>query len=394
MRGPVRVAADALPAGAAAHQPAVRGAASRSRRQTTPGRRPPERAGRPWCPHPTAAARAPPRLPVAPGGLRPTSRLTTAAPAMPRHVSGKGWPAGCHLADSATALRQRSCTIWQAPWSKRSDPSSGLYGVTISEAMWCRFWLVPALLVALAVPVAADNRDDAIAQLEFGIARRPARTLERGCVSVAEGRRARSRRTRPPGTTSASASSSSAASTTRGKPTRRHSRWIRATRSSATTTICSGKSMTARTVVAIGSLTLALVSAGCLKFYEVPVEIPIQAKIDVARFQRVLIAGFLSGRNQDDRSKHRDGAAASQPAPHQAGSARHRFGCALARRRSRPAAGRRYGRRAGLEGRRAEDQERRRPQGLRADFLGHRVLEEPGERVRQPAHRHRVGAVR
>jgi hypothetical protein len=53
--------------------------------------------------------------------------------------------------------------------------------------------------------------------------------------------------------------------------------------------------MTARTVVAIGSLTLALVSAGCLKFYEVPVEIPIQAKIDVARFERVLIAGFLSG---------------------------------------------------------------------------------------------------
>jgi Flp pilus assembly protein TadD len=36
--------------------------------------------------------------------------------------------------------------------------------------MRCRLWLVPALLVGLAVPVAADNRDDAIAQVEFGIA--------------------------------------------------------------------------------------------------------------------------------------------------------------------------------------------------------------------------------
>lgn len=53
--------------------------------------------------------------------------------------------------------------------------------------------------------------------------------------------------------------------------------------------------MTAKTVVAISSLTLALGSAGCLRYYEVPVEVPIQAKIDVSRFQRVLIAGFLSG---------------------------------------------------------------------------------------------------
>jgi hypothetical protein len=53
--------------------------------------------------------------------------------------------------------------------------------------------------------------------------------------------------------------------------------------------------MTVRTAAAIGSLALAIGSAGCMKFYEVPVEIPIQAKIDVTRFQRVLIAGFLSG---------------------------------------------------------------------------------------------------
>jgi hypothetical protein len=53
--------------------------------------------------------------------------------------------------------------------------------------------------------------------------------------------------------------------------------------------------MTARTVVATSSLALALVSSGCLKFYEIAVETPIQAKIDVSTFQRVLIAGFLTG---------------------------------------------------------------------------------------------------
>lgn len=53
--------------------------------------------------------------------------------------------------------------------------------------------------------------------------------------------------------------------------------------------------MTAKTVVAISSLAVALTSAGCLSFYEIPVETPIQAKIDVTAFQRVLIAGFLTG---------------------------------------------------------------------------------------------------
>jgi hypothetical protein len=53
--------------------------------------------------------------------------------------------------------------------------------------------------------------------------------------------------------------------------------------------------MTVKTVVAIGSLGAALASAGCLSFYEIPVEIPIQSKIDVTSFQRVLIAGFVTG---------------------------------------------------------------------------------------------------
>ncbi len=54
--------------------------------------------------------------------------------------------------------------------------------------------------------------------------------------------------------------------------------------------------MTVRTVVAIASFGVALAStAGCLAFYEIPIEIPIQAKIDVSAFDRVLVAGFLSG---------------------------------------------------------------------------------------------------
>jgi hypothetical protein len=53
--------------------------------------------------------------------------------------------------------------------------------------------------------------------------------------------------------------------------------------------------MTVRTVAAIASVGLALGTFGCMNFYEVPVEIPIQAKLDVSTFKRVLVAGFLSG---------------------------------------------------------------------------------------------------
>jgi hypothetical protein len=53
--------------------------------------------------------------------------------------------------------------------------------------------------------------------------------------------------------------------------------------------------MTVRTAAAIVSLSAALISAGCLSFSEISVETPIQAKIDITAFQRVLVAGFLSG---------------------------------------------------------------------------------------------------
>jgi len=57
--------------------------------------------------------------------------------------------------------------------------------------------------------------------------------------------------------------------------------------------------MTARTVAAIASLTMALGASSCLKFYDVGIETPIQAKLDVSSFQRVLVLGFLSGGSKD-----------------------------------------------------------------------------------------------
>jgi hypothetical protein len=53
--------------------------------------------------------------------------------------------------------------------------------------------------------------------------------------------------------------------------------------------------MTARTAGAIASLILTAGAAGCVTFLEIPVETPVQAKINVANFQRVLVAGFLGG---------------------------------------------------------------------------------------------------
>jgi hypothetical protein len=53
--------------------------------------------------------------------------------------------------------------------------------------------------------------------------------------------------------------------------------------------------MIARTAAAIVSATLAIGSIACMGFYEIPIETPIQAKLDVTAFQRVLIVGFLAG---------------------------------------------------------------------------------------------------
>jgi hypothetical protein len=56
--------------------------------------------------------------------------------------------------------------------------------------------------------------------------------------------------------------------------------------------------MTARSAAATASLAF-LCASGCTNFYEVPIETPIQAKLDVSAFRRVLIAGFISGGTDD-----------------------------------------------------------------------------------------------
>jgi hypothetical protein len=56
--------------------------------------------------------------------------------------------------------------------------------------------------------------------------------------------------------------------------------------------------MTARAVL-ISSLAAAALTAACTNYYEIPIETPIRPKLDVSAFQRVLVAGFLSGGNED-----------------------------------------------------------------------------------------------
>lgn len=50
-----------------------------------------------------------------------------------------------------------------------------------------------------------------------------------------------------------------------------------------------------------GSLLLVLVGAlaGCTSYYEIPIETPVQPKLDISQFQRVFVAGFVAGGNDD-----------------------------------------------------------------------------------------------
>jgi hypothetical protein len=59
--------------------------------------------------------------------------------------------------------------------------------------------------------------------------------------------------------------------------------------------------MTARQRKTVSSLLLALVGAlaGCTSYFEIPIETPIQPKLDIGSFQRVLVAGFISGGGED-----------------------------------------------------------------------------------------------
>jgi hypothetical protein len=59
--------------------------------------------------------------------------------------------------------------------------------------------------------------------------------------------------------------------------------------------------MTARLRKTAGSLSLALIAVltACTSYTEIPIETPIQPKLDVSPFQRIFIAGFIAGANED-----------------------------------------------------------------------------------------------
>ena len=49
----------------------------------------------------------------------------------------------------------------------------------------------------------------------------------------------------------------------------------------------------------LASLTALLAAPACTSYYEIPIETPLKPKLDVSRFQRVLIAGFVAGGSDD-----------------------------------------------------------------------------------------------
>jgi hypothetical protein len=57
--------------------------------------------------------------------------------------------------------------------------------------------------------------------------------------------------------------------------------------------------MIARVAATLGSLATALLLGACTNYFEIPVETPIQPKLDVSAFQRVLVVGFVAGGTED-----------------------------------------------------------------------------------------------
>src|SRR5678810_766054 len=57
--------------------------------------------------------------------------------------------------------------------------------------------------------------------------------------------------------------------------------------------------MIARRVSLLASVGAALVVVACTNSFEIPIETPIRPKMDVAAFQRVLVAGFIAGGTED-----------------------------------------------------------------------------------------------
>ncbi len=57
--------------------------------------------------------------------------------------------------------------------------------------------------------------------------------------------------------------------------------------------------MIARAAVLLASVVTALVLVSCTNSLEIPLETPIQPKIDTSPFERVLVAGFIAGGSED-----------------------------------------------------------------------------------------------
>ena len=76
--------------------------------------------------------------------------------------------------------------------------------------------------------------------------------------------------------------------------------------------------MTGRGALTIVSLARAAVPSGCSELYqEIPIETPIQPKLDVRPFSRVYVAGFVAAGTRGRRWQPGNRAAAAQPAPEQ-----------------------------------------------------------------------------
>ena len=54
-----------------------------------------------------------------------------------------------------------------------------------------------------------------------------------------------------------------------------------------------------RARLTLPSLALVAMAAACTSYTEIPIETPIQPKLDVSAFQRIFIAGFIAGANED-----------------------------------------------------------------------------------------------
>jgi hypothetical protein len=57
--------------------------------------------------------------------------------------------------------------------------------------------------------------------------------------------------------------------------------------------------MIVRRVSLLSSVAAVLVAVACTNSFEIPIETPIRPKLDVAAFQRVLVAGFIAGGTED-----------------------------------------------------------------------------------------------